>query len=228
MCLFSIPSQKRSGRSGRTPRLDAAGGLEIGVVHRQLPALALLPGEDALAHLAPVDAPEVGVQVKVVEVQPRVLDLHVHRKVVEAGGLAVEGHPVKTGTSPGPSFCRTRWGVHIAQLLGDGLGQVDGLPGGQGAEGALVIGVAAVEQAIQDRSFLSKKPGALLLRALGGVDRSQVIQFRPRRKRRSADAARAMGPGRRPCAQPRRGAPLPAGRQVPFISRWGRTRCRGP
>src|SRR5699024_2898765 len=90
-------------------------------------------------------------------------------------------------------------GVHIAQLLGDGQGQVEGLPGGQGAEGALVIGVAAVEQAIQDRSFLSKKPGALLLRALGGVDRSQVIQFRPRRKRRSADAARAMGPGRRPC-----------------------------
>ena len=83
------------------PALDAAGGLEIGVVHRQLPALALLPGEDALAHLAPVDAPEVGVQVKVVEVQPRVLDLHVHRKVVEAGGLAVEGHPVKDGHIPG-------------------------------------------------------------------------------------------------------------------------------
>ena len=142
------------------PALDAVGGLEIGVVDGQLPARAVLPGEDPLAHLAPVDAAEVGVQVKVVKVQPHVPDGDIHREVVDAGGLTVEIHPVKDRHVPRALFLQDEVGVDIAQLLRDGQGQVQRLPGGQRAEGALIIGVAAVEQAIQMWSFLSKKPGA--------------------------------------------------------------------
>ena len=137
--------------------LDARRRLEAGVVDGQLPALPLLPGQHPAAHLAPVDLAEVGVQIEIIKVQSHVKDLHVHRKVVDTGGLAVEAHPVVHRLVPGPFLLQDQVGVHIAHLLGDAQGHMHRLPGGQGAEGALVIGVTAVEQAIQVRSFLSKE-----------------------------------------------------------------------
>ena len=77
--------------------LDGGGRLEIGLIHGDLPALALLPAHNAAVVRPAHDAAEVGVEVKIVEVEAHVVEGDVHREVVLMGRLAVKLHPVVDG-----------------------------------------------------------------------------------------------------------------------------------
>ena len=77
--------------------LDGVWRLEIGLIHGDLPALALLPAHNAAVVRPAHDAAEVGVEVKIVEVEAHVVEGDVHREVVLMGRLAVKLHPVVDG-----------------------------------------------------------------------------------------------------------------------------------
>ena len=140
--------------------LDGGGRLEIGLIHGDLPALALLPAHDAAVVRPAHDAAEVGVEVKIVEVEAHVVEGDVHREVVLMGRLAVELHPVVDGDIVLALFLKDEVGVYIAQLLRDAEGQMHTLTGAHRAEGLLEVGVETIEQTRQKgSSFLKKSPG---------------------------------------------------------------------
>ena len=139
--------------------LDALRRLEIRLVDRDLPAFALLPADHAAVVGPAHDAAEVGIQIKVIEVQTRVAQHNVHRKVVLVRGLPVKFHAVVHGHIVFAFLLQNKVRVHIAQLLGDAQRKVHGLPGAHGTKGLFKVGVVAVEQTRQKRSsFLKKAP----------------------------------------------------------------------
>ena len=140
--------------------LDGVGRLEIGLIHGDLPALALLPAHDAAVVRPAHDAAEVGVEVEIVEVEAHVVEGDVHREVVLMGRLAVKLHPVVDGDIVPALFLEDEMRVYIAQLLRDAEGQMHTLTGAHRAEGLLEVGVETIEQTRQKgSSFLKKSPG---------------------------------------------------------------------
>ena len=140
--------------------LDGGGRLEIGLIHGDLPALALLPAHDAAVVRPAHDAAEVGVEVEIVEIETHIVEGDVHREVVLMGRLAVELHPVVDGDIVPALFLEDEMRVYIAQLLRDAEGQMNTLTGAHRAEGLLEVGVETIEQTRQKgSSFLKKSPG---------------------------------------------------------------------
>ena len=140
--------------------LDGGGRLKIGLVDRDLPALALLPAHDAAVVRPADDAAEVGVEVEIVEVEAHIVEGDVHRKVILMRRLAVELHPVVDGHVIPALLLQYEMRVNIAQLFRDAEGQMHALAGAYRAEGLLEIGVEAIEQTRQKgSSFLKKSPG---------------------------------------------------------------------
>ena len=140
--------------------LDGGGRLKIGLIHGDLPALALLPAHDAAVVRPAHDAAEVGVEVEIVEVEAHVVEGDVHREVVLMGRLAVELHPVVDGDIVLALFLEDEVRVYIAQLLRDAEGQMHTLTGAHRSEGLLEVGVETIEQTRQKgSSFLKKSPG---------------------------------------------------------------------
>ena len=131
--------------------LDGVRRLEAGLVNGQLPAFALLPADHAAVVRPADDAAEIGVEVKVIEVQAHVAQRDVHRKMVLFGRLAVKFHPVMDGHIVLALFLDDEVWVHIAQLFRDAEGPVHRLPGAHGTKGLLEIGVIAVEQTRQGK-----------------------------------------------------------------------------
>ena len=139
--------------------LDALGGLEPGIVYGDLPLFTILPAHHAAVVRPAHNAAEVGVQVKIIEVQAHIAQGHVHRKVVLFGRLAVKLHAVVHGHIVLALLLENQVRVHIAQLFRNAQGQVHGLPGTHSTKGLLEIGIIAVEQTRQKRSsFLKKAP----------------------------------------------------------------------
>ena len=137
--------------------LDAFRGLKVLLIDRDLPAFAILPADHTAVVGAAHDAAEVGVEVKIVEVEAGVVEGDFDREVVLLGGLAVEVHPVVYRHVESALFLKDEVRVHIAEFFGDAEGEPDALPGPHGTEGLLEIGIVAVEQARQVGSFLSRK-----------------------------------------------------------------------
>ena len=137
--------------------LDGLRRLEGGIVDRDLPFLTVLPADHAAVVRPAHDAAEVGIEVKIVEVEAGVVEGDFDREVVLLGGLAVEVHPVIHRHVESALFLKDEVRVHIAEFFGDAEGEPDALPGSHGTEGLLEIGIVAVEQARQVGSFLSRK-----------------------------------------------------------------------
>ena len=137
--------------------LDGLRRLEGGIVDRDLPFFTVLPADHAAVVRPAHDAAEVGVEVKIVEVEAGVVEGDFDREVVLLGGLAVEVHPVIHRHVEPALFLKDEVRVHIAEFFGDAEGEPDALPGPHGTEGLLEIGIVAVEQARQVGSFLSRK-----------------------------------------------------------------------
>ena len=137
--------------------LDGLRRLEGGIVDRDLPFLTVLPADHAAVVRPAHDAAEVGVEVKIVEVEAGVVEGDFDREVVLLGGLAVEVHPVVHRHVEPALLLKDEVRVHIAEFFGDAEGEADALPGPHGTEGLLEIGIVAVEQARQVGSFLSRK-----------------------------------------------------------------------
>ncbi len=139
--------------------LDALRGLETGIVDGDLPLFAFLPADNAAVVRPAVDAAEVGVEVKIIEVQARVVQRQLHREMVLLGGLAVELHAIVHRHVIFPLLLEHQMRIDIAQLFRDAKGQTHSLAGPQRAKGLLEIGVIAIEQTRQKRSsFLKKAP----------------------------------------------------------------------
>ena len=140
--------------------LDGVGRLEIGLIHGDLPALALLPAHNAAVVRPAHDTAEVGVEVEIVKVEAHVVEGDVHREVVLMGRLTVEFHPVVDGDIVLALFLEDEMRVYIAQLLRDAEGQMHTLTGAHRTEGLLEVGVETIEQTRQKgSSFLKKSPG---------------------------------------------------------------------
>ena len=118
--------------------LQAGGGDEVLLVHGELPGRAFHPGEVAAAVGAAVNAAKVGVQIKIVEVQPRLARLELDGEVVHLGGLVGEGHAdVLAGLAVPPEH--QVW-VHIAVLFRHRQVQRDLLALGHRPEGGFILG----------------------------------------------------------------------------------------
>ena len=118
--------------------LQAGGGDEVLLVHGELPGRAFHPGEVAAAVGAAVNAAEVGVQIKIIEVQPRLARLELDGEVVHLGGLVGEGHAdVLAGLAVPPEH---QMGVHIAVLFRHRQVQRDLLALRHGPEGRFILG----------------------------------------------------------------------------------------
>ena len=130
--------------------LEGLRGAEVCLIHGDLPFFALLPADHAAVVRPAHDAAEVGVQVKVIEVQAHIVQGHIHRKVVLFGGLTVKLHAVMHRYVVFTLLLDHQMRVHIAQLFWDAEGQVHGLPGPHCTKGLLEIGVVAIEQTRQN------------------------------------------------------------------------------
>ncbi len=130
--------------------LEGLRGAEVCLIHGDLPFFALLPADHAAVVRPAHDAAEVGVQVKVIEVQAHIVQGQIHRKVVLFGGLTVKLHAVMHRYVVFTLLLDHQMRVHIAQLFWDAEGQVHGLPGPHCTKGLLEIGVVAIEQTRQN------------------------------------------------------------------------------
>ncbi len=140
---------------------DALRRLKVSVVDGDLPALTFLPAHDTAVVRPAHDAPEVGVEVKIIEVQSDIAQRDINRKMILKRRLAVKVHAVVHGHIKFSLFSQYKVRVDVAKALRDTQGQVHGLPCTQSTEGLLEIRVIAVEQTRQNRSFLSEKsPGS--------------------------------------------------------------------
>ena len=130
--------------------LEGLRGAEVCLIHGDLPFFAVLPADHAAVVRPAHDAAEVGVQVKVIEVQAHIVQGQIHRKVVLFGGLTVKLHAVMHRYVVFTLLLDHQMRVHIAQLFWDAEGQVHGLPGPHCTKGLLEIGVVAIEQTRQN------------------------------------------------------------------------------
>ena len=121
---------------------DPVRRLVVRLVDGQLPLAARHPGKLALAVCAAEDLAEIGVQVKVIKVQPGGGGAHPHRKMVDVGGLAFKLHAVVDRVLA--VFGQHQVGVHIAQFLRRGQPEHHLGPCRDRAEGLLVRRVGAV------------------------------------------------------------------------------------
>ena len=121
---------------------DPVRGLEVRLVHRQLPIQAIHPGQLTFPVGGAVNLAEIRVQVKVVKVQTRRGGGDGKGKVVLLGCLARELHAVMHGSLA--VLGQHQVGVHIAQGFRDRQAKSDLLPGRHRAKRRFAGGIQAV------------------------------------------------------------------------------------
>ena len=151
------------------PASQGLRGGKVRLVDGELPAGARRPAEHRLAQLAPVELAEVGIEVEVVEVKPRLVQRQAQAEVVHPFHAALEIHAVFHGVAAVLGEHQPR--LHKAVVLGDGQRQAQGLARPHRSAGGLVGAVKAVEQMVQARSLLWQENVPKVLKMPPGVHR---------------------------------------------------------
>src|SRR5699024_6761439 len=94
---------------------DPGGGGKIRFINRQLPAVLQCPGQKALGPCAAADFAEIGVEVKIVKIQPRGGGGNLHLEMVGPLALAGKLHPVMYRGFP--VLCQNQVRVYITKVF---------------------------------------------------------------------------------------------------------------
>ena len=126
---------------------DPVWGLEVRLVHRQLPIQAIHPGQLTFPVGGAINLAEIRVQVKVVKIQSRCGGGQLEHKMVYAGGLAVKIHAVMHGVFA--VFGQHQVWVHIAQSFRHSQPPGNGLPRRNCAKRCFILRTAGVKKSMR-------------------------------------------------------------------------------
>ena len=126
---------------------DPVRGLEVRLVHRQLPIQAIHPGQLTFPVGGAINLAEIRVQVKVVKIQSRCGGGQLEHKMVYARGLAVKIHAVMHGVFA--VFGQHQVWVHIAQSFRHSQPPGNGLPRRNCAKRCFILRTAGVKKSMR-------------------------------------------------------------------------------